>query len=61
MIYCQLSLHLEPVMAVALWWVAPSPPRPHGCHVFLCKSCLDHWLDNADDDPNLEPSALEWL
>lgn len=24
----------------------------------LCRSCLDHWLDNADDDPEMEPAEL---
>lgn len=27
----------------------------------LCKNCLDHWLDSADDDPELEPSRLTFI
>lgn len=27
----------------------------------LCHTCLDHWFDNADDDPDLEPTAWRWL
>jgi hypothetical protein len=27
----------------------------------LCRACLDHWFDNADDDPDLEPVAWQWL
>lgn len=27
----------------------------------LCKECLDVWLDNADDDPELEPSNVIFL
>lgn len=27
----------------------------------LCKKCLDHWLDNADCDPYLEPSNVVFL
>lgn len=28
---------------------------------YLCKEALDHWLDNADDDPSLEPKELVFL
>lgn len=27
----------------------------------LCEGHLNIWLDNADDDPALEPSRLEFL
>lgn len=27
----------------------------------LCQNCLDGWLDNADDDPDLEPASWSWL
>jgi hypothetical protein len=27
----------------------------------LCKSCLDFWLDNADEDDSLEPDILEFI
>jgi hypothetical protein len=27
----------------------------------VCESCLNHWLDNADDDPELEPLGIKWL
>jgi len=27
----------------------------------LCKKCLDHWLDNADDDESLEPTNVIFL
>jgi len=27
----------------------------------LCQPCLDAWFDNADDDPDLEPAAWEWM
>jgi hypothetical protein len=35
--------------------------QPSGNRVSLCRHILDMWLDNADDDPGLEPSAIEWL
>lgn len=41
--------------AVALW-VAPNTYSFR-----LCQACLDAWFDNADDDPDLEPLAWEWL
>jgi hypothetical protein len=28
---------------------------------YLCKPCLDHWLDYADDDDSLEPASLRFL
>lgn len=31
---------------------------PTRVHTNLCKSCLDYWLDNADDDDCLEPLEL---
>lgn len=27
----------------------------------LCKTCLDSWLDNADQDENLEPIGIRFL
>ena len=32
-----------------------------GSAVSMCKTCLDMRLDNADDEPSLEPSLIEWL
>lgn len=29
--------------------------------IHLCKTSLDNRLDNADDDPELEPLALQFL
>lgn len=29
--------------------------------VILCRRHLDIWLDNADDDPSLEPDELVFL
>lgn len=33
----------------------------HGGTTTLCQQHLDTWLDNADNDPSLEPAALTWL
>ncbi|MFH9574210.1 hypothetical protein ACH4MG_27180 [Streptomyces sp. NPDC017454] len=33
----------------------------NGNIVYLCNKCLDHWFDNADDDPDLEPVHWRWL
>lgn len=33
----------------------------NGNRLVLCKPCLDAWLDNADDDPSLEPESWGWL
>lgn len=41
--------------AVARWATG------NGNVVYLCKTCLDHWFDNADDDDSLEPAAWSWL
>lgn len=27
----------------------------------LCQASLNNWLDNADDDDDLEPSHIRWL
>jgi len=27
----------------------------------ICQETLNHWLDNADDDDDLEPSAIVWI
>lgn len=48
------------------------PPESHPAVAFVyshdgryshpvCESTLNHWLDNADEDPSLEPSAIYWL
>jgi hypothetical protein len=50
---CQLSHHDEPAVA---WWRGRN-----GHTVWLCQGCLDHWFDNADDDPALEPAAWGWF
>ncbi|WP_432185401.1 hypothetical protein [Streptomyces tendae] len=44
----------------------PSPPvaritHPHGGTTTLCQVHLDGWLDNADDDPSIEPVRLHLL
>lgn len=31
---------------------------PSGHSVLLCQRHLDMWLDNADDDPYMEPAEL---
>lgn len=53
---CTVSLHWrDPIPAVA-WW------RSSNGHIArLCASCLNCWFDNADDDPDLEPTAWGWL
>ncbi len=43
-------------LAVVIYTASPS-----GNDVSLCKVCLDLWLDNADDDPDWEPSELRFL
>lgn len=35
--------------------------QPSGNVVPLCRHCLDLWLDNADNEPDLEPAAMHWL
>lgn len=35
--------------------------NPSGHSVPLCQRHLDMWLDNADDDPYMEPAELIWL
>lgn len=27
----------------------------------LCQNCLNAWLDNADNDDDLEPVAWRWI
>lgn len=41
--------------AVARWTCG------NGNVVHLCQKCLDHWFDNSDDDPDLEPATWRWL
>lgn len=53
---CVCALRLPPAPArpvVARWTCSPS-----GNVIYLCESCLNHWLDNADDDPAFEPAEL---
>ena len=33
----------------------------NGNVVRLCRTCLDVWFDNADDDDDLEPAAWRWI
>ncbi|MFJ1827374.1 hypothetical protein [Streptomyces sp. NPDC088178] len=33
----------------------------HGGTTTLCQKDLDSWLDNADDDPSMEPARLHLL
>lgn len=42
-------------LAIARWTHRP------GVVDYVCQSTLDYWFDNADDDPELEPTAVEWL
>lgn len=42
--------------AVACWNHGAS-----GNTSLLCRTCLDSWFDNADDDPDLEPASWVWL
>lgn len=35
--------------------------KPSGNIVLLCRGHLDMWLDNADNEPALEPAKLEIL
>lgn len=35
--------------------------QPSGNRAALCQPILNVWLDNADDDPSLEPSEIKWL
>lgn len=44
-----------PNKAAAVYQVEPAPAVP------LCRSCLNHWLDNADDNPGMEPTDLQWI
>jgi hypothetical protein len=46
----------ERVPAVVAWHCQPS-----GNVEYLCQYCMDIWLDNADDDPDLEPANVVWL
>lgn len=39
-------------------WIGPPPNRVVD---LLCQHCLDIWLDNADDDSDLEPTNVVWL
>ncbi|MBA4865922.1 hypothetical protein H1V43_32175 [Streptomyces sp. PSKA54] len=32
-----------------------------GTHIRLCHPCLNHWFDEADDRPELEPRIWGWL
>lgn len=41
--------------AVARWTCG------NGNVVPLCQACLDCWLDNADNDPDLEPAKWRWV
>lgn len=41
----------------------PNPPvaritHHHGGTTMLCQEDLDSWLDNADNDPGMEPAGL---
>lgn len=36
-------------------------PQSRSIVADLCVQCLNHWLDNADDDPDLEPHRVVFL
>lgn len=44
-----------PHPAVARWEHRP------GVVDWLCRNVLDKWFDNADDDPDMEPSRVDWI
>jgi hypothetical protein len=48
----------HPPVATAVVLVTCSPS---GNVVPLCAHCLNLWLDNADDEPDLEPAHIRWL
>lgn len=50
------DLHLNTCGTAVAWW-----RHGNGNTSRICQSCLDHWFDNADDDPSLEPTAWTWL
>lgn len=52
---CRNIIGRPPTPAVALWTGLSNHT------VALCQSCLDIWLDDADDDAELEPSRVQWL
>lgn len=51
----------EPVPAVAIWTYRVNEFTGEVVITGLCQTSLDHWFDNADDDPDLEPVRVEWL
>lgn len=58
---CQMCTrsHRKPGGPPLALYITGPPPEGHGW--LLCQRCLDHWLDNADDDPGLEPHLLLWM
>lgn len=52
---CSYRVQGRAPRAVAFWKAS------NGNRAVLCQSCLDHWFDNADDDPSLEPVSWGWL
>lgn len=42
---------------IAATWRCNNDPC-NGTTWELCESCLNNWLDNADDDPGMEPVDL---
>lgn len=46
----------DPPAPAVVVWITGNGNEPH-----LCQRHLDMWLDNADDDPELEPHHLKWL
>jgi hypothetical protein len=43
------------------WLIGECEPDRFFYRYFLCSRHLDIWLDNADDDPGLEPTFVFWL
>lgn len=61
-------MRCDPCSRVWRGTLPPDPPAavvrwtgPNATVSFLCLASFDAWLDNADDDPSLEPLAVQWL
>jgi hypothetical protein len=54
-LYCCERHERAKATPFALW------AKVGGNAVVLCRHHLDMWLDNADDDPDLEPDRLVFL
>lgn len=53
---CCATIVGRPTTPAVARWTCPSSNVE-----YLCRSCLNFWLDNADDDEDLEPIAWSWL